>query len=354
MDATVTLGTWKRYLSHMITFGVLLGCAYLLPPLAFIVALSLSLIVCPAFSDGDTWYALALPLAPAIGFFISGGDAYFSLLLTMFPYLCLLVVAAKQRWRMTFLMEILLCTGAFLLSALGMLMRLSELLGGPLFQSLSQYVVDSIRSSLFGGSVLYRLTQFGFLTVPDAYRNSAGFQLGDFVLLNPSLQKELLNMLRLRLNEGFSQWIPSVLMQGSIILGLFTAIGTERARARKAGAHQPMPSFTLLRLSRREQGFMLALCICVVLASFSSNAITSLVYALMYAAFLAVYQLLGAAIMIFMLARRHPERKVLYGILATIIYLIFPVALFLLGVVDQFINFRTSGIQPKDQDQEEE
>lgn len=354
MDATVTLGTWKRYLWHMITFGVLLGCAYLLPPLAFVVAFTLSLIVCPAFSDGDTWYALALPVAPAIGFFISGGDAYFSVLLTMFPYLCLLVVAAKQRWHMTFLLEILLCTGAFLLSALGILMRLSELLGGPLFQSLSQYVVDSIRSSLLGGSILYQLTQFGLLTVPDAYQSTAGFQLGSFVWLNPPLQKELLNMLRLRLNEGFAQWIPSLLMQGSIVLGLFTAINTERARARKAGVHQPMPSFTLLRLSRREQGFMLALCIGTVLTSFSASAVTSLVCALMYAAFLAVYQLLGAAIMVFMLARRHPERSVLYGILAALIYLIFPMALFLLGVVDQFFNFRTSGIHPKDQDQEEE
>lgn len=354
MDATATLGTWKRYLWHTIAFGVLVGCVYLLPPLAFVVAFTLSLIVCPAFSDGDIWYALALPLAPAIGFFASGGDAYFSVLLTMFPYLCLLVVAAKQRWRMTFLMEILLCTGAFLLSALGMLIRLSELLGGPLFQSLSQYVVDWIQGSPLSGNILYQLTQFGFLTVPDAYRDTAAFQLGSFVLLNPPLQKELLNMLRLRLNEGFAQWIPSILMQGSIILGLFTALTTERARSRKATVPLPIPSFTLLRLSRREQRFMLALCIGIVLTSFSDNAVTSLVCALMYAAFVSVYQLLGAAIMVFTFSRRHPERAVLYGILAALIYLIFPVALFLLGVVDQFIKFRTSGIQPKDQDQEEE
>ena len=161
-------------------------------------------------------------------------------------------------------------------------------------------------------------------------------------------------MLLLRLNEGLAQWIPSVLMHGAVIMGLSTALATERARARHADASQPMPSFTLLRLSRREQGFMLALCVAIVLTSFSDNQVTSLVCSLMYAAFSAVYQLVGAAVMVFLFGKRHPSRVPLYGMLAAFLYLVFPVALFLLGVIDQFMNFRATAYPPKDINQEED
>lgn len=354
MDATATLGTWKKYLWHTLSFAVLLGCSYLFPPLAFAVALLMPLSVCPALEQGDVWYALAMPLAPSAGWIISGGDPVFGLLLAMFPYLCLLVVSMKQRWRMGFLAEILACIGVFVLTALGMLFRLGEMLGGPLFSTLAEYVVHSIQGSMLSGNILYQLTQLGFLDVPEAYRQTAALQLGNLVWLNPPLQRELLNMLRLRLNEGFTQWIPAVLMQGSILLGLFTALGAERARVRKIGGGQPLPSFLMLRLSRREQGFMLALCLGTVITSLSDSSVITLCCSLMYAAFSAVYQLLGAAVVIFTLSRRHPGRVALYSVLAALLYLLFPVALFLLGVVDQFVNLRAISVHPKDQDQEEE
>ena len=113
MDATASLGTWKRVLGHTLAFAALLGCAYFFPPLAFVLAFTLPLIVCPALVESDVWFALALPLAPAVGFLLGGGDAVLGVLLTMFPYLCLLAISVKQRWRMSFIGEILVCSGAF-------------------------------------------------------------------------------------------------------------------------------------------------------------------------------------------------------------------------------------------------
>ena len=97
---------------------------------------------------------------------------------------------------------------------------------------------------------------------------------------------------------------------------------------------------------------MLALCIGTLLTSFSDSSLTSLLCVLLYATFTTVYQLLGAAVMVFSLSRRHPERKALYAVLAGILYLLFPVALFLLGVVDQFVNLRAFGIHHQDQEEE--
>ncbi|HNW85730.1 MAG TPA: hypothetical protein PLP25_02775 [Candidatus Limiplasma sp.] len=352
MDATASLGTWKRYLGHALAFAALLGCAYFFPPLAFVFAFTLPLAVCPMIVEGDVWFALALPVAPAAALILGGGDAVIGVLLMVFPYLCLLTVSVKQRWRLSFIGEILVCAGAFALSAMGMLLRLSELLGAPLFSGLAEYAVQTIQSSALSGNLLYRLTQLGFLTVPEAYSQTTGIQFGGMIWLNPALQRELMNMLRLRLIEGLTQWIPSLLVQGAVILGLFTTLSTERTRARRAEGTRIVPAFTLLRLSRREQGFMLMLCIGTALTSLTDNGVTSLVCALMYAAFTTVYQLLGAAVMVFSLTRRHPERKTLYGVFAAILYLIFPVALFLLGVVDQFVNLRAFSIHHQDQEEE--
>ena len=97
---------------------------------------------------------------------------------------------------------------------------------------------------------------------------------------------------------------------------------------------------------------MLALCIGTLLTSFTDNSVTALLCALLYAAFTTVYQLLGAAVMVFTLSRRHPERKPLYAVLAGTLYLLFPVALFLLGVVDQFVNLRAFSIHHQDQEEE--
>ncbi|MDD3214030.1 MAG: hypothetical protein PHY64_10155, partial [Eubacteriales bacterium] len=178
--------------------------------------------------------------------------------------------------------------------------------------------------------------------LPDAYTGSRAFQLGNLMFLNPSLERELLNMLRLRLSEGFASWIPSLLVQGALIIGVFTALLTAHSRARKTPGATPAPLFRSLKLTRTEQGYMLALCLITLLAGLVDNTFLSLLSTLTYAGFSTVYQLLGAAVLIAMLSRNHPQRAPIYGILSALIYLAVPIALFLLGLFDQFIRLRSS------------
>ncbi|MCE5342868.1 MAG: hypothetical protein LLF96_04665 [Eubacteriales bacterium] len=350
MDVTATSGTWKKALWQGVAFAALWVCTYLFPPLAPFLSFLLPLIVCPAFEKGLIWFALSLPIAPMTAYLLGGGDWAMVLLLPVCPYLCLLVLSQARRRRIGLHAEIAGCFAAFVLGGLGMLARLGMLLGGALFPQLSDTIVTTLQHSVLGGGILYRLVTLGVLAVPDAYANSAAIQLGNLVVLDPGLQRELLNMLRLRLTESFAQWIPTILMQGAVIFGMWTALTTARAHARKNAAALPPPSFRQLSLTRSEQGYMLVLCLIALLAGFSEDSFLSVLSTLTYAAFAAVYQLLGAAVTVDLLSRRHPNRSVLYGVLTALVYLVVPFALFLLGVADQFIHLRSTGPQKPEEE----
>ena len=88
---------------------------------------------------------------------------------------------------------------------------------------------------------------------------------------------------------------------------------------------------------------MMVLCIATVLTSFSAHTFTAQLCMALYAAFSGVYQLLGAAVLVFLLSRNHPARTPLYGTLAAVLYAIFPFALLVLGMADQFMHLRTAG-----------
>lgn len=350
MEATAAQGAWKKTLWQGLAVAVLLVGVLLAPTLAFPIALTLSLAVCPAFAKGDIGLALALPLAPMVAYLLGGGNLTLALCIPLAPYLCLLGFLLAKRQRYSFAAKALLCAVAFSFAALAMLSHIGTTLGGSLFPSLAEYAVQRVQGSLSSGNILYRLASIGFLPMPEAYRNAAGLQLGDIILLNPLLQYELINMLRLRLTEGLQLWIPSLLMQGAITVGLFTAFLSERAAAQKAGNPKAAPLFRTLHLPRREQRYMLVICIGTVLTSLSGQTFTTVLCTLFYSAFATVYQLLGAAVMVFVLARRHPQRTALYGVFAALLILVFPLALFLLGMADQFMPLRAASLNHQEEE----
>jgi len=163
------------------------------------------------------------------------------------------------------------------------------------------------------------------------------------------LRHELINMLRLRLLEGFTQWIPALLMHAAVLLGLFSTVATERSTSRRLPGI-PAPAFQDLALTRGGQGYLLALCLGIVATSFTDNAFATLLCMLMYNTFSAIFQLLGAAVLVWMMARRKPNRAPLYGAFAAILYGLLPIALFLLGVADQFMHLRAAGIHHQEEE----
>ncbi len=350
MDVTATQGAWKRNLWRGVAFAALGSCAYLYAPLAPLLSLALPLVVCPAYAQGHVWFALALPVAPAAAWLLGGGDWVQALLLPLCAYLCLLVLSQIRRRRLSFHTEVAAYAAAFVLGALGMLARLGMALGGALFPQLSEAVISALQRSVLGGSVLYKLVALGVLTIPEAYVGTTTIQLGNMVLMDPDLQRELFNMLRLRLTEGFAEWIPTLLMQGGILVGLWAALATTRVRARLNPSSAPAPTFRGLSLSRTEQGYMLLLCIVTLLTGLSDDSFLSLLSTLTYSCFAAVYRLLGAAVVLTLLSRRRPQRIALYGLFAAFLYLVVPFVLFLLGVADQFMHLRGEDPQKKEEE----
>ena len=350
MEATAAQGAWKKVLWQGMTVAALLGCAYLFPPLAFLAAFALPLWVCPAFAKGDIGLALVLPLAPTAACLMNAYDPMLTLCIPVASYLCLLGHTLAKRQRFSFTAEGLLYTVSIIVAALLMLLQIGSSLGGPLFSGLSERLVQRVQGSLLSGNILYALASVGFLPMPEAYRNAAGLQLGNILLLNPFLHIEFINMLRLRLTEELQLLIPTLLMQGSILCGFFSALRSERAQAKKTGNPQAAPVFRSLQLPRREQQYMLVLCIGTVLTSFSNQPLISLLCTLMYSAFATVFQLLGAAVLVYRLARRHPRRITLYGALAALLFLVFPLALFMLGMIDQFLPLRTASFNHQEEE----
>jgi hypothetical protein len=296
--------------------------------------------------------AFLLPAASALAFWLGGGpgDPYLAVLLFALPCLMMLAITLARRFRFSFTGEMGLCVAACIAVLLLMLVRVSDLLRAPLFSGLAEYAVNRLNNSYLSGSIFYRLVSVGFLTVPESLRNVAGLRLGDLVMLNPVLQLELSNMLRLRLNDSLREWLPMLVVQGSLILGLFGALLCEGGRARKTGKPEIRPLFRTLHLPRRERRYMLVICIATVLTSPSDNAFTAQLCMTLYAAFSGVYQLLGAAVLVFLLCRNHPARAPLYGTLAALLYAIFPLALFVLGMADQFMHLRAAGLSHQEEE----
>ena len=350
MDGVVIQGFWKRNLWQTLAAGLLLACAYAFPPAAAPISLLLPLAVCPAYAAGKLWFALGLPFGVLLAGVLGGGPLPLMAILPVAPCLSLLAVSPRFHRQLSLGGQAIACSAAFLLAALSMIGYLSLRLGGPLFASLTETTVARLEGSAWSGNVLYRLVTFGFLPLPDAYRSTAALRLGDWILINPPLERELINMLRLRLSEGLSVWVPQLLMHGAAAVGLFTALGAERARVKRLDDQSAMPAFRTLRLTRPMQGGMLVLCLGTVLTSFSDLPLPSLICMLMYSAFAAVYQLLGAAVVVYLPATRHPRRVRLYGLLAVALYVLFPIALFLLGVADQFLNLRTASLNHQEEE----
>ncbi len=256
------------------------------------------------------------------------------------------VVWARRKRKLRFDQLALGLTAATLFSTLPLLARASWLLDGALFAGLADLLTNTVGASDNCGSILYSLLNLGVLQAPAEYAGRAGLRIGQYVLLNPELRQELLNALRPRLEAWSEELIPSLLMQGSMIIGLFSALQTARVRV------QPMHrlAFRTLRLPKPYRGYVLFLCVGSLLLQLGTTDVTQITCTLMYAAFVTVYRLLGAATLIDLLGRKNPARSALHGVLAAALYVLFPLALFLLGLADQVIGLRGKGLIHKEEE----
>ena len=197
--------------------------------------------------------------------------------------------------------------------------------------------------------------QVGFLKIAAQFEHAIGFPIGGLIILNPALRWELLNALRFRLYDLLKAAIPSLLIQSSLIIGLFTAlrsakeIGRRSAPAELEPGHKavptgqvPYPLFRTLRLPHADRRYVAFLALVALGLGLVDGEIPALMSSLMMAAFATICRLMGASTLVFFLCRRHPARSLFAGLLTGAVYLLFPTLLLILGMADQFMDLRNA------------
>ena len=320
--------------------AALLGAAYAFPALAFPLSLAL-----PVWGAGRRWDWLALPAALCAGFWLAGGDALLALCLLAAPMLTQAAAMLARQKRLGIGPLMLAMIAALLTGLLLTVLRGGALLGGHVLTQAAERITQLVRTSAHSGNLLVRLLNVGLLGLPAEYRGTTAYQLGEFVVIDPALQRELLKQLRSLLTDSFTRFGPALMMQTGITAGVFAALGA----ARREGLPEA-PAFQTLRLPRRAQGYLLARCVSALVLQFCASDLCQTLCTLTYSAFTTVYRLLGAATLVFLLDRKKPERSAWHGVLAALLYLFLPFVLLILGVADQFANLRASSLFHQEED----
>ncbi len=334
---------------HLLQWGlldVLLAAALLCPPLCVPISVLLSVIICPLSLTVGLWYALALMLVPFAGLLANAYSPTLAMCLLAFPMLSLLTNSLSQRRRASFNATLLIQIGAMLASMMLLCMYMISQVGYDLFTGTSKLLVEWFTTWPDVDGKLMSMLRAGVISLPTRFQNAGILMLSDIGIITDGSRVELLRILQLNLADKLRMLIPGLIMSISITVGSLSALLTARARVRlSSGSLIGAPSFQTLHLPRGYKGYMLALAVCALGLQLIEGSVSALMSALLWQALLAVYRLLGASVLTFLLCRRKPERTAWYYTLAALMYLLVPPLLVLLGVADSLLNIRVAAIK---------
>ncbi len=270
------------------------------------------------------------------------------------------------------------------ISITGILTIIRPYLGGDLFIGGAAYLVQQISQSTYGDQFLLQLYQMGLLSVPTEMlensvslkdtllRGTAGIvsnlqnmlrSNGDtppewmsaFVsnvstsLFSEPLRNELLNGLRRLMQTTLYSFIPSAIVNTSLLMGTFGVAFPATALRRKKQPVITLMPFSAWHLSKGAGwkvmllgfGYMLPILFTNpnTIMSGSFNPWLLLAGNMMSAAFSTVFTIQGAALIDFFQLRTGKNSS-LRRVWICLLYVAFPQLLLLMGIADQFINIR--------------
>ncbi len=367
MHATATQNPWKRFALPFVSVALLLACVLMAPVLSIPCAVFLPLVVCPLQISVNPWFAMILPLVPCGGLLWAGADLLLSLCLLSFSYFSLFASLMMSRHKLDLNAAILWHVAAVLLAQSLFWWRVGALVGGPLFPGLADALTQAVAAAPNSNKILFALVQYGFIALPSQAQQTLALLFRDLIFLEPALRTEVLNALHFLFFSTVRQFIPSVLMQLSLILGLFTALHSVQAQLRrhprpafvlyrKEGKPQVCgvafsPTFRSLQFPRPARPYLFFLGIAAMLLRMSGGEVATLASDLMLSAFVTIFALLGAATLVFLLTKDQPRKASGAGLLAAALFALFPTALFLLGLGDQLLGLRMATIKHQEEDE---
>ena len=333
-----------------IGLGVLCGLSLAAPVTGLAAAILVPLFGCPLVGRKEEWLAWATAAAPTLGAMLEGFPTTYAVCLLLPGLLPLLVTRLIKLKQRTGPRGMLLYIAASATALTLCAVCITQLLGGPIGQTLPVRVTELIARTDNPGLILYRLAASGLLALPENYGRS------DLLshLLEPALVRQMLMSLRLTLEKMLGYYLPYGFVQITLLTGLFTALRTERAHgmmlvieantakpSERRARVLPPPGFRHLTLPnglRRAVYVMWALALILISAS---NPLAVTVGMLFFSLCSALLQLNGAAVGVYMFSEKHPDWLVPIGIIVGVIYAISPMALMIIGVSDTFLHYRT-------------
>lgn len=347
--------------------GMLMGLAVMAAVMLFMPAsclplsMVLPLLACPLVGHKQqeplAWMSAAVPCVAAL---LAGYDGLLActLLLPGGLMLGLTRYLLSQKRMNPADMLWYVCVAAVSLAA--MLTALTRAVNAPLAQWLTEAIIRMVEGSEQQELLLLQLASAGFLRVPEGYTGSGMLSQ----LFGSAHIQQMVMSLRLTLETLIASMLPALCVHVCILAGLFTCIRVQhmngvvlvvsvdpRKPAEKKAKVSAPPGFRMFYLPRALRWTALGVALLSMMLSLGTTSFEGTLGAMGYAVFEALFQLEGAAIVVFMLTVHDPDRAVLGGILAAALYVIAPTALMLVALLEPVFHFRAKQL---DHSQEEE
>lgn len=357
MQATATRTSWKQIGMLLIVAAFLLAAVLSAPWLCFLVALLLPLFLVPLAQSSYLAFLLGTLISciPSVALVSLISDMTLAFCLATIPLLNFFLSRFLAKHRQPLGSAILWHTAATLAGQLLCWWRVGAMLGGNLFVGLADFLTRTFAAHPNGNALLFGLCQYGVLSLPESVHALAYF-LGSAVFNDSALRTETLNAFHFFVYSLGRQLIPSLIIQFSLIIGLFTALKTVHfglaSRSKPTLSFTPqkggpmlrragqLETFSSLRLSRSTQGYLLALALTSLIFLRTGGDFLDMVGSTMLTAVTTVYSLLGASVLLYLLTKDRLKRTGFGVGFVAMLYLFFPTLLTLLGLFDQFLNLR--------------
>ena len=331
--------------------GLFLLCVLMLsvPVLCLPLALAAPLLACPlAERQKEKWLAWLSVIVPAASSLAAGYHTLYAVSLILPGLVPMLITRLIPMQKRPGAKGMVIYLAAVTMSMLVAVAAAGYALGGPLQVKLAEAVTDWVSNSEQKQAILRRLALSGLITLPKGYDLMG--QTGRF--LQAEHARQMLMSLKLSTEVMIASYLPSVFVQGCMLVGLFIPLRLERANgvllvvetktpAQKQTRVVAPPSFRLLTLPPNLRRLWLGTALGGVLLLLSNTDVFITMGQVCLAVAQTVGCLLGAAVVVFMYTKKDPDRRVTGGVFAALFMLFAPGLLLVVGIADQVFHLRT-------------
>ena len=354
----------KRGELSLMTVGLTVMAVIVLvfPASCLPLSMAVPVVACPLVGhkkeEPIAWIAAAVPCAAAL---LGGHHALYALTLLLPGGLMLGLTRFLQSRKRMNPADMLWYVAAAALSLAAMLSALTYVLDQPIALWLAETLIHQVEGSEQRERLLLQLASMGLLRVPEGY--TGGGLLSQ--LFGSAHIQQMIMSLRLTLETLLTNALPSLCVQGCILSGMFACIrmqhmngvmvvvsvDPQKPSEKKATVSAP-PGFRSFYLPRGLRWVVLGVTLVSMMISLGGTSLEGVLGTMGYAVFETLFQLEGAAIVVFLLTVHDPDRAVTAGLLAAAIYVAAPTVLLMIALLEPMLRLRSRHADPTKEEEE--